>query len=215
MQEKSVISSAVHQMGGKEHHVWADPHSKTWVVWKKREEVMLMGKEITLWHNTGVTFGCLEGVQHRIFVCACVCPNRESVSFSYFWMTWLIVNHTLSYLEVLMCFFSVTTDSRQTDKNHNGLKRVCHHCTRKYKGIHSCQCAHTLSHTHTLTHTQEVKPPQQPHFVHSQAFNQGWWCWSDHRGVLQYGGQTDEGCCHQSEPLGNEDTTVLYMCCKY
>lgn len=113
MQKKSAISSAVHQMGGTEHQVWADPNCKTWDVRRNKEEVMLTGEITTLWYNTGVTFGCLEDVQHRICVlllcaCVCECPDSESVSFSYFWMTWLIVNHTLLSLEVLMCFFSVT-----------------------------------------------------------------------------------------------------------
>lgn len=121
---------------------------------------MLTGKEITtLWRNTGVTFGCLEGVQHQISVCVCECPDREPVSSVTFFLndsadckshsSYLVGN-----INVLLPLWP-----RQTDTSHNGQKKErVTIVPKKYKGIHSCQCAHTLNHTHTLTHTQEVKP---------------------------------------------------------
>lgn len=71
---------------------------------------------------------------------------------------------------------------------------------KKCKGIHSHRCAYTQSYTYTRTHSVG-EASHQPCFICIQVFSQGWWCWSDHPGVLQCGGQSDVGYCHQSVHL--------------
>lgn len=60
----------------------------------------------------------------------------------------------------------------------------------------------TYPHSDMLQHTiMRRYLTQTTRKVQTKVFSQGWWCWSDHREVLQCGGQTSGECCHLSEHL--------------
>lgn len=69
--------------------------------------------------------------------------------------------------------------------------------------IHACVVTFSAIHTHS--HTLESWDPHNTLSAQSKVFNQGWWCWSDHRGAPQYGGPTDVGYSHRSVPLRDRD----------
>lgn len=120
-------------------------------MWGRPRRKSGSGGKITFWYDTGDTCWCLDTVQHpNLSVCVCMCLRLWVLSC--FWMTPLIVNHTLLFHWNYLYVLCSSATSRQTVKNQD--KRVSPLYQKNTKVfIHASVLTLSVQHIHTHTHT--------------------------------------------------------------